>query len=252
MSLLKSVRRLGLKVVRAVRRWAPDRWPLTTPNPLLAEALGPWSIKGSDINDHLGMIFVEAISARPRLIVELGTREGISTRAMLAAAEIADAQVLSIDIMDCSSVDLPDRLRTRWTFIQADDVAFAGEPFATFCASRQLPALADVILIDTSHRYEHTRAELKSWLPRLASNGVMLFHDTNMASGFTRRLGGKIDFGWDNDRGVIRAIEEQLGRRYDEKSYFTDVVAGYTVRHFPWSSGLTVLQRRDANGAINN
>ena len=178
----------------------------------------------------------------------MGTREGISTSwALLAAAEITGAQVLSIDLAECSNIDLPEHLRARWTFIQADDVAFAGEPFSSFCASRHSPPFADVILIDTSHLYEHTCAEIKHWLPRLAPRGVMLFHDTNMAGGLYRSLGGRIDFGWDNERGVIRAIEEHLGRRYNERSYFTDVAAGYTVRHFPWSSGLTVLWRHGSS-----
>jgi hypothetical protein len=71
----------------------------------------------------------------------------------------------------------------------------------------------------------------------------MMFHDTNMGDGWFRRLDGGVDRGWNNERGVIRAIEEFLGRHYDEHSYFTDVVAGFAVQHAPWSSGFTVLRR---------
>jgi hypothetical protein len=234
-------RKYGIKLGRVVRRWIPARWHQSMPNPVLAEALGHWTTGSSDMHDHLGTIFRETVAARPRLIVELGTRGGMSTRALLAAAEVVDAHVLSVDIADCSGIEIPERFRARWTFVRSDDIAFAGEPFARFCAARDLPSQAEVIFIDTSHVYEHTRAEIASWMPRLAERGVMLFHDTNMGKGWFRRLNGKVEPGGNRTRGVIQAIEEFLGRRYDESTWFTDVVGGYVVQHVPWSSGFLVL-----------
>ena len=220
----------------------PQHWSAATPHPVLAEALGRWATERSDIHDHLGTIFAEALRGRPRLIVELGTRGGRSTCALLAAAELADAQVLSVDIEDCSGAEIPARFRPRWRFHLGDDVAFAGEPFERVCAKLGLPAEADFIFLDTSHLYEHTRDEIDRWLPRLSPGGAMLFHDTNLANWF-RSLDGQVRRGWDNERGVIRAIEQQLGRRYDNGAYFVDVVAGFLVEHRPWCNGLTVLRR---------
>jgi hypothetical protein len=236
-------RKLYVKVGRVVRRQVPARWHSSTPDPVLAEALGRWATASSDIHDHLPRIFGEAVAVRPRLMVELGTRDGVSTRALLAAAEISDAHLLSIDIADCSGIDLPERLRPRWTFICADDVAFSREPFVAFCTARGLPPFADIIFVDTSHAYDHTRAEIKAWMRRLAPQGTMMFHDTNMATGWFRRLDGKVERGSDNGRGVIRAIEEFVGRRYHEGTYFADVSGGYLVQHVPWSSGLTMLRK---------
>jgi predicted O-methyltransferase YrrM len=243
MGTSEITRKLYVKASRVVRRQVPARWHSSTPNPVLAEALGRWATAGSDIHDHLATIFGEAVAAQPRLIVELGTRQGISTRVLLAAAEISDAHVLSIDIADCSRIDLPERLRARWTFICADDVAFAGQPFAAFCAGRNSPPFADVIFVDTSHAYKHTRVEIEKWIVRLSPRGIMLFHDTNMGNGWFRSLNGKVELGSDSGRGVIRAIEEFVGRRYDEATYFTDVAAGYMIQHVPWSSGFTILRR---------
>ena len=226
-----------------LRRLRPAAWRSSSPHPALAEALGPWAGAPSDIHDHLGVMFAEAVAARPRLIVELGTRGGVSTRALLAAAEVADAHLLSVDVNDCSGADIAPRFRARWTFAQGDDVGFAGAPFEAFCAARGLPAQADAMLIDTSHRYEHTCRELDAWLPRLAPGGVMMFHDTHMGDGWFRRLDGRVARGWNNQRGVVRAVEERLGRRYDEATFFTDVAGGFVVQHWPWSSGFTVLRR---------
>lgn len=243
MRIATQTRRLSIKIQRVVRRWRPQRWYPSTPNPALAEALGLWTSAGSDIRDHLATIFFETVAARPRLIVELGTRGGISTRALLAAAAASDALLLSIDIVDCSRIAIPDPLRGRWSFVQSDDVAFAGEPFAAFCAARGLPAETHAVLLDTSHEYLHTLAEIRAWLPRLAQGGVMMFHDTNMGNGWFRRLDGKVEPGWDNQRGVMRAIEETFGRSYDEATFFADTVDGYAIRHMPWSSGLLVLKK---------
>jgi predicted O-methyltransferase YrrM len=239
----KIKRKLSYGINLAFERWRDHGWHSSTPNPVLARALGPLATTPSDIRDHIGTIFYEAISSRPRLLVELGTRGGVSTRTLLAAAEIANAHVLSIDIEDCSAIDLPAGLRERWTFIHADDVVFAGEPFATFCAARALPPVADVILVDTSHLYEHTCAEIRNWLPRLGQGGVIMFHDTNMGMDWYRQLDRHIGPGWENERGVIRAVEEFFGRRYDEQTFFTDVAAGFVITHLPWSAGFLVMRK---------
>jgi hypothetical protein len=154
--------------------------------------------------------------------------------------------MVSVDIEDCSDVALPPRMRSSWNFVKGDDVAWAGAPFEAFCAKLGLPAQAEVIFIDTSHRYDHTKAELTAWLPRLAPGGVMMFHDTNLRRWF-RRLDGRVVRGWDNERGVIRAIEERVGKQYDETSQFVDATDDFVVRHSPWCSGLTVLQRRSGH-----
>jgi hypothetical protein len=77
----------------------------------------------------------------------------------------------------------------------------------------------------------------------LAPGGAMIFHDTNMGLWY-RSLDGRVRRGWDNQRGVIRAIEEdRLGRSYDAGAYFVDIADGFLVEHRPWCSGLTVLRR---------
>src|SRR5258708_17983024 len=121
-------RKIVYKVSRIVRRWLPMRWKASAPNPALARALGRIGAN-SDIHDHLGTLFYETVVAGPRLVVELGTRGGLSTRALLAAAEQTNAHLLSVDIEDCSAVEGPLPLKARWTFIQGDQIEFANQPF---------------------------------------------------------------------------------------------------------------------------
>jgi len=195
----------------------------------------------SDISDHLSTLFYHALEGSPKLIVELGTRGGESTRILSAAAEIANAQVLSVDINDCSNLNMP--YPHRWHFVRQNDVAFGRKGFVAWCRQHALEPRADAIFIDTSHFYEHTKDEIAVWMDHLSNTGVMIFHDTNTGRGLYGRCDGTIDLGWDNQRGVIRAIEEFLGRRYEEKSFFVDAVKGFLIRHYPNSNGLTVLKR---------
>ena len=47
----------------------------------------------------------------------------------------------------------------------------------------------------------------------------------------------------ENDRGVIRAIEEFLEIRLDENRYHHLVCGEWVIQHFPFSSGLTILEK---------
>ena len=105
------------------------------------------------------------------------------------------------------------------------------------------PAI-DVLFIDTSHLYEHTVQEIEVWFKYLSAEATIIFHDTNLGAGIYSRADGSIGCSWDNERGVIRAIEEYLGRRYDEKSYFCDITDKYSIMHFPNCCGLTIIRKR--------
>jgi cephalosporin hydroxylase len=239
--LARAVRATGTRLE------IPQPIEQTFPSPDLSTALVGYE-QASDISDHLSAIFYFTAAAAPRLVVELGTRGGQSTRALVAAAALSGAQVLSIDIDDCSDVDVGGH-RDAWTFVQADDVEFGREVFDRWCSERGLPPSIDVLFIDTSHMLEHTREELEVWLPHLSADATVLLHDTNMSSRVLR-LDGSQGWSWDNNRGVVQALEERLGRRYDERTLFADVVSGYAVFHVPYCSGLTVLSRlpTDAEG----
>jgi len=219
---------------------ARHRQPVRVFNAVLATALEGQACR-SDIADHLSTIFFFATNPRNQLIVELGTRGGESTRALLAAAAVSNARMLSVDIDDCSRLDLP--FRERWEFIKSDDVEFGRSGFTKWCESNRLTPLIDVLFIDTSHEYAHTKQEVAVWSQHLADHAVVILHDTNMGNGIYTKLGGGIGIGWDNQRGVIQTVEEFLGRAYDENTFFSDVVNGFKLLHFPYSNGLTILQR---------
>jgi predicted O-methyltransferase YrrM len=212
-------------------------------NPVLIDALGKAGHR-SHISDHLSSIFFFALDAKPRLMVELGTGGGESTRVLLAAASIAKSTLLSIDVKDCGQLALP--FKEHWHFVQSDDIEFGEARFTEWCLRGSIEPRIDLLLVDTSHRYEHTKKELKVWSPYLSDNAIMLLHDTNMGPGVYGRMDGSVGIGFDNERGVIRALEEFVGRQFDEKSFFCDLAGGYLITHYPHCNGLAVLKKYEA------
>jgi cephalosporin hydroxylase len=197
--------------------------------------------KPTDFSDHLVPLFNETLLCKPKLIVELGTRGGESTFVFERAAELCGSTLLSIDMDDCSgSCAYP-----KWNFVKSDDVAFA-KKFKAWCRNKQLPRQVDLLFIDTSHLYEHTAQEIQAWFPLVSENGKVIFHDTNLAY-FYFHADGSMDVAWDNQRGVIRALEEYFGCCWNEKFAFTDVQNGWLIRHQPHCNGFTVLDRLSNN-----
>jgi cephalosporin hydroxylase len=191
----------------------------------------------SDIDEHLELMFIEALLARPQLIVELGVRGGASTFVFGRAARCCGASLISADLDDCSSA-CPS---SGWHFFQGDDLYFAAI-FREFCAQRTLEPAIDLLFIDTSHYYGHTRDEISAWFPFLSARAKVIFHDTNMRV-IGRRNDGGFATGWNNQRGVVRAIEEYLGIHIGESHRFVGHARGWLVRHWPNCNGLTILDR---------
>lgn len=128
----------------------------------------------SDIQHHLGLLF----SLARGNVLELGTRGGVSTAALLAGVERHGGHVWSVDLDDCSSVAAG---HPQWTFRQGDstDQALAMLIFAQ-------AAPFQLLLIDTFHSYEQAQAELDLWWPHVAPGGTIAMHDPETFPGVRR------------------------------------------------------------------
>jgi cephalosporin hydroxylase len=193
--------------------------------------------KKTDISDHLDTLFVESLDIESRLIVELGVGDGESTYVLERVANLWGAKLVSVDIEDREDVS---RFKGR-IFIRKDDITFATE-FPSWCRQRNIEPLIDILFIDTSHLYDHTTAEISAWFPYLAKRAKVFFHDTNMSAVFVRK-DGSTGKGWDNQRGVIRAIEEYLEVKFDEKKDFVLMHNGWFIRHFAICNGFMVMDK---------
>ncbi len=130
----------------------------------------------SDIQHHLGLLF----SLARGNVLELGTRGGVSTAALLAGVERAGGFLWSIDI-DPACAKVAEG-HPQWKFICSDsrnpDLVSGktgSEPF-------------DLILIDTEHRLEITADELALWEPHVKVGGYICLHDTETFPGVRRAI----------------------------------------------------------------
>lgn len=248
MSLSSSLSYIALRPALGMyntlhRIFTPNRHSTAVPTmqitPALTEIEKRARARRTNISDHLATIFHESVMATPRLIVELGIGEGESHFVFERVARHCDAQLVSVDISDCSQACTGG---SSCHVVQFEDVEFAAR-FPQWCRERSLPSSSvDVLFIDTSHFYQHTFQELRVWLPLLSSHCKVIFHDTNLRR-IMRRADGTLWLAWINQRGVIRAIEEQLGARFNERRDFVASVAGWKIRHWSYCNGLTVLER---------
>lgn len=210
--------------------------PFTTNLPALND-IKRNSLTRTAMNEHLETLFVESLTMNPRLIVELGVAKGESARVFAQVARLCSAKLVSVDINDCSrAIDWQD-----WLFIQQDDVEFA-KKFEAWCRERHIEPVIDVLFIDTSHYFEHTLEEIRGYFPFLADHAKVFFHDTNLST-YIFRKDGSVDLGWDNSRGVIKALEVYFGKSFNEKEEFIDFVNPFLIKHYPHCCGLTVLEK---------
>lgn len=228
----------SIRLYNAMRRkLLPVSRPISTSVAL--QAIEQRSVRNpTDISDFLGTIYSEALAANPRLIVELGVRTGESRSVLEQVAGQSGAVLVSVDLDDCSTACRPSAM---WHFIQSDDIKFAQE-FQQWCTKRNINSQIDVLFIDSSHLYEHTVAEIRSWFPLLSSKCKVILHDTNLKT-FYRRTDGTVGRGWDNARGVIRALEESLNTKFNEKVDFVTTVDQWIIRHWAHCNGLTIMER---------
>jgi cephalosporin hydroxylase len=193
--------------------------------------------KKTDISDHLETLFVESLNMESRLIVELGVGDGESTFVFERVANLWGAKLVSVDIEDRAHVSgFKDRI-----FVHSDDISFAAQ-FPGWCRNQGFEPVIDILFIDTSHLYDHTVAEIRDWFPYLAPRCKVFFHDTNMGEVFVRK-DGSTGKGWDNQRGVIRAIEEHLETTFNEKKDFSLEHRGWYIRHKAICNGFMILER---------
>jgi cephalosporin hydroxylase len=195
--------------------------------------------KRTDISDYLPVLFVETLSVAPKVILELGVREGESLFAFERAAKLWGSTIISVDIEDCSAVSS----YSKWHFVQQSDIEYAAE-FCEWCRAKSIEPSVDLLFIDTSHLYEHTVEEIRLWFPFLADSATVIFHDTNLQDYFFRN-DGSMEFSWDNRRGVIRAIEEYFKASFNEKTDFTTIIGRWIIRHQAHCNGLTILRKLD-------
>jgi predicted O-methyltransferase YrrM len=155
--------------MRRLARVASDRraQPITP----MFERYVQYANSQNDIQHHLPLLY--ALSSGN--VVELGTRTGVSTAALLAGVERNSGHVWSVDV-DPQSAQVAAG-HPAWTFIQASSTDLS----TVKALKKALPC--DLLLIDTLHTEDHVTAELSIWASHVKPGGTICIHDTETFPG---------------------------------------------------------------------
>jgi predicted O-methyltransferase YrrM len=146
---------------------AATLWIWQAPSQSLADIYATLCETPSDIYKHLPRMVELVRSRNAQHVIELGSRTGVSTIAWLYALESTGGRLTSVDLDRRPPLDdYP-----HWTFLQANDV----DPNLIAHLDP-----ADIVFIDTSHLYEHTRQELDIYRWLLKPGGLLVLHDTEL------------------------------------------------------------------------
>ena len=127
------------------------------------------------------------VACRPRILVELGTHNGVSYAAFCEALARfgGDSRAYAVDTWQGDEHAGHYGDEVYWELRRFHDERFAGFSELLRCTFEDaLPYFADgsvdLLHIDGFHTYEAVRGDFEAWRPKLSDRAVVLFHDTNM------------------------------------------------------------------------
>lgn len=201
----------------------------------------------TDISSHLPTIFAHSVLQNPDILIELGIRGGESTKAFSKALQFCKhTKLIGLDV-DNTAGNAYNNLKNA-LFVCMNDVDF---PKYWKNNTELNKRSIDIIFIDTSHLYEHTFAEISAFAPLLSQRGFLLFHDSHMSPlinyTYTRINNIMGSGGWDNGKGVIRAIKDYFSIKFEETKYahfgFIKDEKSWEIIHYPFCNGLTLIKK---------
>lgn len=195
--------------------------------------------KNNAIHASLSDIFLLSINAKPKLIVELGvSSSALANKVLWRVADLFNADLISCDYFDYFHVCN----YKKWYFNCEDDISFS-KHFINYCECLQIDPKIDILLIDTDELYPHTKYEIENWFPYLNKKCTIFFRCTNLKPLLYYKDGTVTDLGWNNQRGVIKALEEYFNTSFDETEEFEMEINNWKIKHSPYGAGLTTLIR---------
>jgi predicted O-methyltransferase YrrM len=113
----------------------------------------------------LNYIIKKVQNIRNIKILELGVASGQSTKLFLKLCKKNKGKLVSVDILDCSSIS-NDK---RWTFIKSSDDNF-------YLINKYIKKL-DLIFIDSLHEPNHVKKIFYNYYKKLKINGICIIDD---------------------------------------------------------------------------
>jgi predicted O-methyltransferase YrrM len=152
-----------------IAKWK-EAWQFTEAFPAPAAAVD--HAIGTDVQDDVPILYALVRGLRPKLIIELGTRQGTTARTFAYVATEMGSLFYTIDPdPGCKPFLAPFLDQNHCVFLNlTGEVAY----------EHQVLPKPDLLFVDTDpHTYEQTKMWLETWVKDyLADRAVVVFHDT--------------------------------------------------------------------------
>jgi predicted O-methyltransferase YrrM len=123
------------------------------------------------------MIYEMVYEMKPKKILEIGCRQGQSTRTMLSALKELDSGILhtvSVDLPNAGE-RIPDELKGYWNPVGGNSHHEDTKKWAQTIADED--GKFDILFIDGDHSYEGVKEDFMSYAPLVKPKGLILLHD---------------------------------------------------------------------------
>lgn len=175
----------------------------------------------SDTDGHMLTLFSLVLSLKARRVLELGVRDGNTTRPLLKAAALTGGTLTSVDVRRTSGASSLEG-SPGWRYVISDSLAFLRglSPMERF----------DLVFVDDWHDGLHVAEELRLLERHVTRSSLVLLHDTmcwHTVPEYNLHKGGSGEFG---NGGPFAAV---LGLDKSKWEYST----------IPACHGLTILRR---------
>ncbi len=125
----------------------------------------------SGFSRHYLTLYSIILGMEAKNVLELGA--GFSTQTILEALKHTDGKLITCDVRNLQDTGNPESLTTdfkdSWVYLQGDTRA----TLKTLASER-----FDVVLHDGSHEWRVVYKDLRTILPLIKHNGILLVHDT--------------------------------------------------------------------------
>lgn len=130
-------------------------------------------VSGLETNHELELIFNTVLNQKPKVAVEIGTLFGLSASTIIAALP-EDSDLYCIENFAVQGSDTKPYFKEKvlsqypnMHLMEMDSSKAAHEFFKEI----------DFLFIDGDHQDDGIQRDLKNWLPKVKSGGVIAFHD---------------------------------------------------------------------------
>ena len=158
-------------------------------------------------------------------ILELGVRNGFSTKKFIELCNINDGYLTSIDIDDCQKVIKSD----RWKFIHSSDDNFEK-------IDKIIPKALDFIYIDSLHEAKHVEKVFYHYYSFLKKGGICIIDDISWLP-YAKNQYRDDEFSENINRSTFNKILEIYNQ--NQKNFF--------LEFFFRESGYAIITKKEEN-----